>query len=820
MPSRYIIALLAFSLFALSLSRSNAQIQVTLNANAAPGTAAPRQTNILVTGHGFPVGTIPPANVTVTLKPAAAGAGPSGVTKALAVTVVSGSTERITCRVPGNISVVTPTAYQVSITGTTSTGTAFQSSNSSALTIDPILAITTASPLPTGTAGAAYSQGLVATGGNGTYTWSVSAGSLPDGLGLNPATGQISGQPTGSGTGSFTIDVKDGINATASKTFTLTINPPAQILSVGPNSGNAGLSLQVTITGSFTNFVQGATQASFGPGISVGGSPEGQAGPVTVTSSTTATAQLSIDAAALTGSQTVTVTTGPEQPSLANGFTILPAIPFITIDTTKPAAIATGISGFADEYLLTGVEYNDPKYLGMVQGLKPGFIRYPAGLPSMVFDWQTGHENSTWITQLSSKVNITALAGFNKSAMLTQAKGGACFTPGTCFSDFGTFVNALGASGIVDFNGFTDTNANSAANMVTAARNNGVNIIEWELSNEPYVYPLIFPTATSYATAMNSPYYTNFASANPTGTIGVFYQGAFSFVGGNYQGWDTAMSAYSPRYWTGVSTHIYPITNARMTTSAEEETLNGILAHGTTEYISSYLAPAVGANTPIFITEMNSDAFATMAFEAYIYNGIFLAEYIARMSTAPNVKAVAVQPIYLGNTFNQGIIRAVNDYETYLAGKVKLNPNFSTNTATDPNTQFSFYYSTSALCLQVANQAINSSNAIWPTTVNGGPTVPIQGYDGQPIPAVFAQAYQGTDGTHYLLVTNKSGSSLQMGVEVNGSLLPGAVNVSSVSNPSDTASNTAASPTNVQVVSTTSSNPVAIGPYSVTRIQW
>jgi hypothetical protein len=44
--------------------------------------------------------------------------------------------------------------------------------------------ITTAN-LPNGTVSQAYSQTLAATGGDGSYSWSVSSGSLPSGLSLN-----------------------------------------------------------------------------------------------------------------------------------------------------------------------------------------------------------------------------------------------------------------------------------------------------------------------------------------------------------------------------------------------------------------------------------------------------------------------------------------------------------------------------------------------------------------------------------------------------------------------------------------------------------
>lgn len=97
------------------------------------------------------------------------------------------------------------------------------------LTMNPApLAITTASPLPNGTAGTAYSQTLAATGGVLPYTWAVTAGALPAGLTLTTA-GLLSGTPTQGGSYTFTVTV----NAAVSKQFTLVVSvPPAPTLSV------------------------------------------------------------------------------------------------------------------------------------------------------------------------------------------------------------------------------------------------------------------------------------------------------------------------------------------------------------------------------------------------------------------------------------------------------------------------------------------------------------------------------------------------------------------------------------------------------------
>jgi uncharacterized protein (TIGR03437 family) len=88
--------------------------------------------------------------------------------------------------------------------------------------------ITTGSPLPNGTVGAAYSQAITATGGTTPYTgWTVTAGSLPGGLSLSAGsqagTELLSGTPTAAGTFQFTIQVTDTAGLTATAQFNLTI---------------------------------------------------------------------------------------------------------------------------------------------------------------------------------------------------------------------------------------------------------------------------------------------------------------------------------------------------------------------------------------------------------------------------------------------------------------------------------------------------------------------------------------------------------------------------------------------------------------------
>jgi hypothetical protein len=89
-------------------------------------------------------------------------------------------------------------------------------------TVPTPLAVTTVS-LPSDTVNVAYAQILQAVGGSGSYTWSVTTGTLPDGLTLSAATGLISGTPTTAATSDFTVRVNDGLT-TDDQPLSITIN--------------------------------------------------------------------------------------------------------------------------------------------------------------------------------------------------------------------------------------------------------------------------------------------------------------------------------------------------------------------------------------------------------------------------------------------------------------------------------------------------------------------------------------------------------------------------------------------------------------------
>ncbi|WP_341210629.1 putative Ig domain-containing protein [Sphingomonas paucimobilis] len=138
----------------------------------------------------------------------------------------------------------TPTqsgSFTFSITATdSSTGSGpYRATRSYTLSIAaPALALDPAA-LANATVGAAYSQAVTATGGTAPYSYAVTAGALPAGIGL-ATNGALSGTPTAGGSYSFTITATDatatgnGGPYTTVRGYTLVV--AAASVAVGPAS--------------------------------------------------------------------------------------------------------------------------------------------------------------------------------------------------------------------------------------------------------------------------------------------------------------------------------------------------------------------------------------------------------------------------------------------------------------------------------------------------------------------------------------------------------------------------------------------------------
>ena len=164
----------------------------------------------------------------------------SGFTSANGMTV-AGAVSAATDMWTGNWSKTVTEGIPFNLTGTYSlTRTAY-------LPLSSIPLIATATSLPAGFSGVLYSQTLQATGGTIPYTWSVSSGSLPDGLTLS-AAGLLSGTPTAAGTFGFTITCTGADQLASAKAVSLKITTVATVATPGIAPAGGTFSNAVTVT--------------------------------------------------------------------------------------------------------------------------------------------------------------------------------------------------------------------------------------------------------------------------------------------------------------------------------------------------------------------------------------------------------------------------------------------------------------------------------------------------------------------------------------------------------------------------------------------
>ena len=146
----------------------------------------------------------------------------------------------------------TGSPFSFTIQATDTANSSLTGSQAYTLSVDLALSPTT---LTDATANTAYSTTLSAAGGSGTYTFAVSAGQLPVGMGLDPNSGILSGTATTSGTSTFTVTATDTANTTLTGTQQYTLNvDPAAVLSISPTTlvavtANVPQSIAISATG-------------------------------------------------------------------------------------------------------------------------------------------------------------------------------------------------------------------------------------------------------------------------------------------------------------------------------------------------------------------------------------------------------------------------------------------------------------------------------------------------------------------------------------------------------------------------------------------
>jgi putative Ig domain-containing protein len=152
----------------------------------------------------------------------------TGGTGALVWSALSALPAGLTLSPSGVINWTPGTVETVSLTVRASDANWVSSTDTKTLTlvVDPPILTVSVPSASTGGVGVVYQMAASSAGQVGAVAWSISAGALPPGVTINPATGVISGVPTSSGSFTATVQAQDSWNArVASATTTITIAP-------------------------------------------------------------------------------------------------------------------------------------------------------------------------------------------------------------------------------------------------------------------------------------------------------------------------------------------------------------------------------------------------------------------------------------------------------------------------------------------------------------------------------------------------------------------------------------------------------------------
>jgi hypothetical protein len=433
---------------ALSAATPVPPVQVTLTAFTLPSQGQAGSSIIYVTGSPYPAGTIPAAGVTIAFATSCGGT-PVASATASAFQLLYGATRRAQVLIPAAL---TANTYFVSISGTTSSGTPFVSSNCSQVQVTS--GVGPASKLAFGTQpanGAAGSplehvvvqvqdaNGNAVTGSNALITITSTAA----GVRGTTTVAAVNGVATFSNlvftvAGNYTLTAASaGITSATSTPFTISAGAAAKLVfSTEPTNGAAGsplASVVVQVQDASGNAVTGSTAS-----ITINSTAAGVGGTTTV--------------AAVNGVATfsnLVFTT-------AGSYTLTAASAGITSATSTPFTISAG----AATKLVFSTEPTN------------GAAGNPLG--TVVVQVQDGNGNV--VTGSSASITISStVAGVGGTTTVAAVKGVATFS-NLVFTAAGSYTLTAASTGITSAtsNPFTIVTGTATKLMFSTEPGNGV----------------------------------------------------------------------------------------------------------------------------------------------------------------------------------------------------------------------------------------------------------------------------------------------------------------------------------------------------------
>ena len=243
-------------------------------------------------------------------------------------------------------------------------------SSTFSLTVEPTLAVTTVSPIKSGTINAAYSQSLGASGGSGTgYTWSTNNAGTTALAAINltlNAAGVVAGTPLSTGSDTFNVTVTDSQSHTATGTLSVTVYSKLTVTTTTLPASDQGTAYSQTLAaagGTGTGYTWTATSsnlAAYGLSLSAAGVVSGTPtanGTAAFTANVTDSANnMAIQALTITIWQAMSIdptTPGPATTGVPYSTTII-----VSGGSTSYTWTVTGLPADGLNYSIAGADLN------------------------------------------------------------------------------------------------------------------------------------------------------------------------------------------------------------------------------------------------------------------------------------------------------------------------------------------------------------------------------------------------------------------------------------------------------------------------------
>ena len=259
--------------------------------------------------------------------------------------------------------------------------------------------VITTSSLSNGLAGAVYVQTVTVTQGVLPYAFSISTGTLPTGVALDPNTGILSGTPTSAQSANFTVQVVDAVGGTNSRAYAVTIAAPASptITTTSLASATVGTAYMnvVIASGGVSPYLFAITSGTLPAGLAF----DPSSGTLSGVPTAAATAPLAfrvLDANLSTATRTLILTV------------VAAAAPQIT-----SVSLPNGLIGTSYSTVLAGVNGTTPYVFSMLSGTLPDGLALNANSGVI-----SGTPTTAQVANLSFRITDAIGNASNKSLSL------------------------------------------------------------------------------------------------------------------------------------------------------------------------------------------------------------------------------------------------------------------------------------------------------------------------------------------------------------------------------------------------------------------